>query len=403
MDLYYDDEDDEELPKRNPVYSQLAGGILDLDQDDLGYPHIPDLWQRLRADKRPVPQRGLWCPTCIRVRPSQPEWMYVYERANGQKIAAHHNPKHKAHDNESPEHRAYKERIAHAAELGGHHAEIELRSADGQRRSDVQVTGVGGQLFGFETQLSYATTGSIQRRDRVGRGHGLVPVWHVTDRKAPLIDHVQWARTDNLPAEAIRDDRDLLVRGGVRGLALERCDSRNPLPCPVKKSGRCGKWHPKWEPKARQLDDLVRDIAAGEFVQVVEKFGQRTRRFWTPAADRQKFVDNGGVLLPGGVLVDAPVVPRQAGRVSERRQVQCTRDRRDEFHPVPIPPRDSGETYRPAVTIGPRRFSDLSAAEVLGLAREYGCRPDEVGPCGRCYGPTKRYGEGARVLCVLCR
>lgn len=413
FDLFHDD--DEELPKRNPVYSVAVGGVLDLDADDLGYPQHVGLWERLRADKRPVPERGLRCPDCYRSRPEAPEWMYIYEKRNGMKIAAHFNRGHRAHEGEGPEHLAYKERIARAAELGGFKAEMELSSTDRKLRSDVRVTGAGGIQYGFEPQISWGSEPDIRKRDRTRREHGITPVWHIVDPKAPLIDHVMWTRTDNLPAMAIRNSRDLLVRGGVRKLNLEKCDHRNPLPCPVKKIGRCGLWHPDWEPLPWQLDDLVRGIAGADFVAVVEKEGARARRFWASAADRKKYVENGGRLLPDGGA-DSESMTAEPEVASQRlREAECTKDRRGTFTPTSIPPRDSGASFRPAVTISdpnlaaapqtprPRRYSDLAIHEVAVLAKEFGCPPVEVGPCGRCYGPTKRYGERARVLCASCR
>lgn len=386
-----EDFDEDELPKRNPVYCIEARGVLNLDADNLGYPHLPGLWKRLLADRRRVPERGLWCPTCIKARPSQPEWMYVYERSDGLKIAAHHSPNHRAHDNESPEHQAYKERIFRAAELGGHHAEMEKRTADGKLRSDVEVTGAGGKKFGFEPQLSYGTVQSIQKRDRSRREHDITPVWHITDPKAPLIDHVQWARTDNLPVEAIRSDRDLLVRGGVRTLELETCDSGNPLPCPVKKVGRCGQLHPAWVYLGRQLDDMVRDIAAGELVTVVEKTGNHVRRFWAPAEDRARYLDNGGLLLLDTPEGARDLDPGRRRDAPARREAQCTKDRVNEFVPSSIAPRDSREALRPAVTI-------LAGTEPV--APDYPRR--EAGPCASCHAQHHRYGVGGRPLCPVC-
>jgi hypothetical protein len=408
---YEPDEDD--LPKRNPVYCDAVGGELDLDAEDLGYPEVPDLWEQLRADKRPVPERGLWCPDCARERPSQREWMVLVLRA-GVRSARHHNPNRKAHSlNETPEHQAYKERILRAAEEGGFRVEDGTDSVDRRLKCDVRVEGAGGTIFGFETRLKYEGAPLIQGRDRARRENGITPVWHVTDRNAPLIDRVQWCRTDHLPARAIRNSRDLLVRGGVRELAEEKCDHRSPRPCPIKGGGRCGQWHPRWEPRGRQLDDLVRDIASREYVPLVERVRGRIWRFWAPIRDRSRYIELGGQLLADDSgEASAEVSPLIEG--ARRRDALCVRDRASTFIPTRSAPRDGGEVLQPPLTIGsanprpeapghPRHFSDLTFAEVVAVAREYGCSPIDVGPCGRCYGPTKRYGEHARVLCGTCR
>lgn len=404
--------DADDLPKRNPVYCVAVGKVLDLDAPDLGVPEVPNLWQRLREDKRKVPERGLYCPTCIKTRPSDPEWMYVYERQDGLKIAAHHNPNHKSHANESDEHLALKERIARAAEEGGFRADLEARTPDGKARSDVRVIGANGQMVGYEPQLRYASPQAIRRRDRIRRERGIFPNWHVVDAYHPLIDNVAWSRTDQLPAHTIRDSRDLLVRGGIYKLVLEKCDKGNPAPCPVQATGRCGQYHPTWAIDPRQLDLLVRDIASGEYVSVVQKFGRFTRWFWTSAGEREKYLDAGGELLEPDVAIRERL-PRQGSQVLTQRDVECTRDRRKAFQPgEKMPPRDAGATFRPAITLSstkatgrrPEQASDLSGGERMQLAAELGCSPIDIGPCGRCGAPIIRYGDKARgTLCTTCR
>lgn len=413
-DGYEFDFDADGLPKRNPVYCTAVDGVLDLDSDDLGHPEAPGLWQMLLSDrKRPVPERGLFCPTCIRSRPSQPEWMYVYERQDGLKIAVHNNPSHNAHANESDEHLAYKERIAAAAQHGGYQADLEVRTADGKARSDVRVIGANGQEFGFEPQLRYSSAPAIRKRDRVRRDRGISPFWHVVDPYHPLINNAAWGRTDSdLPASVIRGSSLLEVRGGVYQLLMEKCDRFTAVPCPVLRTGRCGQYHPTWKIKARPLDQLVCDIAAGEYVSVVQKFGRFTRWFWTPATDRQIYLDAGGELLQPEREIRARLPRQSSGAVGER-DVECTRDRSGEFQPGPKqPPRDGGETFRPVLTLSSMqatgrpaaRAADLAGGEVIQLARELGCSSQDIGPCARCSAPIARYGDKARgTLCMDCK
>ncbi|MGW4893337.1 competence protein CoiA family protein [Kitasatospora sp. NPDC004240] len=400
--------------KRNPVFSVLVDGPLDLDRADLGYPQHKGLWELLLADKRPVEQRGLYCPTCYRRHPGRIEWMYVYSK-RGLRIAVHHNTDQRDHgDGESDQHKALKERFARAAELGGFRAELEVCAADGRRRTDVLVTGADGRKIGFEPQLSYATAPAVRKRDSIAREEGVTPVWHVLDPKAPLIDHVHWSRTDNLPPEAIRNDRDMLVRGGVRRLELDKCDHTNPLPCPVRRSGRCGNWHPRWEPCPRQVDDLVRDIAAGDYVPLTTRQSQRTLRFWTSRTDFDLFTDNGGEETPPE---SAPKNKRI--RIPLQRDAECIRTRTEsDCRSTPQPPRDSGEAIRPAVTITrdpvpprtalvppPRECPtiDVTWEQRLVAATEAGCEPWELGPCAGCGTPINRYGPHPAHACAPCR
>ncbi|MER7706789.1 hypothetical protein ABTX81_28315 [Kitasatospora sp. NPDC097605] len=209
----------------------------------------------------------------------------------------------------SDEHKAYQERYVRAAESAGHTAEVDAVGADGRRRTDVLVTGAAGQRYGFAPQLSYITAATARHRDGASRADGITPVWHTVDPRSPLIDAVHWTRTDDLPAAAIRDDRHLLVRGGVRALALERCE-RMPTPCPARRQGSCGRRHPRWDPRPRQFDALVRDILARSYLPLTVRAGRGLRRFWARAEDLDAFLDNGGTLavpLPAAVEVPRPI------------------------------------------------------------------------------------------------
>ncbi|GAA2807073.1 hypothetical protein RMN57_02330 [Kitasatospora sp. CM 4170] len=344
------DDFDGETSKRNPVFCTLVNASLDLDRDDLGHPGHPGLWQRLLADRRPVHRRGLYCPDCLTVR-GVSAWMYVYER-RGTRIAAHHNPHHDSHHGESDERKAYKERYARAAESAGHTAEVDAVGADGRRRTDVLVTGAGGRQYGFEAQLSYITAATARSRDAAASADGITAVWHTVDPKSPLIDVVRWTRADDLPAAAIRDDRDLLVRGGVRTLDLQLCE-RMPAPCPQRRQGSCGRRHPRWNPRPRQFDELVRDIADGSYVPLTVQAGRALHRFWAPAPDLATYLDNGGTLAEDDHTRQAPA-PRRATHRGRPRDAQCAVDRaerrRRRFEHVP--PRDRGEAiWLPETTI----------------------------------------------------
>jgi hypothetical protein len=429
MSVPYLDGDDEDLPLRNPVYSELVAGVpdrsnlasslrrglLDLDRPDLGHPEIPDLWERLRDDKRPMQQRGLYCPDCYEKDPEHPEWMYLRLR-NGRRESAHFNRGHKSHA-ERPEHIAFKERIARAAEEGGFQADLEVSTRDRAARLDVRIIGERGKVYGVEPQLSREPWTQTARRDRARRKNKIMPVWHVVSPYAELIDHTQFARTDNLPPEAIRNSRDLLVRGGIKEPRWERCDSRNPLPCPVKGRGRCGGLHADWEVLAVQLDDFVRDVASGVFVPVAIKGQNRIVRFWARAADRDRYLDAGGEALEETGTPRAVRVPMLAEELD--REALCTRKRPSTYTVTRRPPRDTGEAVRPAVTLReeamvlaglpahlkplPAWFEGLSLAERRALAGRLGCWPHQIAPCSRCSEPAVQRQSDQTPLCAACR
>ncbi|RAG85022.1 hypothetical protein DN069_13765 [Streptacidiphilus pinicola] len=316
------------------------------------------------------------------------------------------------HDYGADSHR--KERIAHAAEAGGFAAEIEARTPDGKARSDVRIIGADGREFGFEPQLQKSSALAIRRRDRARRDNGILPVWHVTDPYHELIDQAAWARTDkDLPAQYIREAQRLEVRGGIYELIMEKCDRRSSSICPVQRTGRCGQYHPTWKIAARQLDDLVRDIAAGTWVSVVERFGRITRWFWTSEKNRRTYVDSGGEFLESEQVIRASVPRQRDRRAIGPRDVECIRDRTEAFVPgEKQPPRDTGESFRPVITLSATAATgkpagqacDLDGSERLELAAALGCSPMDIGPCGRRGAPIVRYGDKARgTLCVDCK
>ncbi|MFB7382493.1 hypothetical protein [Kitasatospora purpeofusca] len=369
------DDFDSETSKRNPVFCALVDAPLDLDREDLGHPAHPGLWERLVGDRRPVDQRGLHCPDCRAARGAR-AWMYVFER-QGLRIAAHHNP-HRSPSAGSEVREAYRERYVRAAESAGHTAEVGVVDADGRRRTDVLVTGAGGQRYGFEPQLSYLSAETARSRDAAARADGITAVWHTVDPRSPLIDEVHWTRTDDLPAAAVRAERDLLVRGGVRALTLELCD-RMPTPCPTRRLGSCGRRHARWGPRPRQFDDLVRDIAAGSCVPLTVRAGRGVHRFWSSVEDREAFLDSGGTLAPADEAdasaagaagaADRAAAPHRSAasgpRPHSRRDSRCVVDRRDRTdwaerrhrRFAALPARDSGEAiWVPEPAAAPARI-----------------------------------------------
>lgn len=106
------------------VFHVDLGIELNLTLPDLGHPHLPGLWQQLRATKwRPG---ILQCPQCRDNDPDCPEWMYLQERPGGRRVAAHYNRNVRTHDAvESDTHKALKERIASAAQRGGFDADLD--------------------------------------------------------------------------------------------------------------------------------------------------------------------------------------------------------------------------------------------------------------------------------------
>uniref|UniRef100_UPI003F49B1ED competence protein CoiA family protein n=1 Tax=Streptosporangium sp. CA-256172 TaxID=3240076 RepID=UPI003F49B1ED len=330
---------------------------------------------------------------CMQTRPNCPEWMFLTER-DGVRFASHYNRNIKDHasQGESDQHKAFKERIAAAAELGGHVVETEDRAVHGKRRTDVLVKGAG-LTVGWEIQLSYATLASVRKRAKIARGDGITPLWAITDPTAPFIDQVPWARTDDMPWQHISTGRELFVRGGVRALRMERCDERNPRPCPVQRVGRCYKWHGKWDLDHPFLDDLVRGSAAGQFVPILVPQGRSVYRWWTSPADRDRYADS-----VGGLLSEDDLPPRKQpapmGEVAPRPvDTECRYGQDSGYRADPAIVRDSGDVVDASAVTMPdlypsspdRRVQSLSSAVCGAGAGPCGVTPARFYACGwRC-------------------
>ncbi|MFF0864203.1 hypothetical protein ACFYUV_20760 [Nonomuraea sp. NPDC003560] len=371
------------------VYHVGLGLELNLTEPDLGHPEITNLWERLYADKRtPVSLRQLQCMECREARPHCPEWMVLVE-VQGRRHARHHNPSIPDHpSNESDQHKAFKERIAKAAEAGGFSVEIEDRAEHGRRRTDVLVRGAGDLLVGHEVQLSYAALPSVRKRAKLARADGITPLWTTVDANRDFINQVPWALTDDAPWKDIYAGRQLQIRGGVRSLQMERCDLTNPKPCPVRGYGKCGKLHGRWVPTyPYELDELVRSTASGDHVPVIVPGKRMHFRWWVRAVDRERFADSAGGLLSEDDLTrarkpaTAPVAPRPLDG-------ECRYGQESEYRAAPAPARDDSADV-PVLT----EAAQWPTPPPLPIIRRGHCGAGP-GPCG--VSPARFYACGWR-------
>jgi hypothetical protein len=364
----------------NGAYYVALDIELNLTEGDLGHPEYPGLWDLLRSDKRPIPERQLQCIQCRHARPDCPEWMYLNER-NGIRFATHWNPSIADHpSNESDQHKAFKERIAVAAELGGHVAALEDRSESGRRRTDVLVTGADGLAIGWEVQLSYASVESVRKRAQTARGDGITPMWATVDGTREFINKVPWALMPDMPWKRIADSRDLLVRGGVRELDMRLCDWGNPETCPVKGRGRCGQRHAKWASALGiQLDELVRGSAAGEFAPIIVPGKRITNRWWVRTTDRDRWAESVGALLSEDDVQSRRAAPTARPMSPQPLETECTYGQDSGYRSAPASSQDGGD------------FIVTTAAPV---------KPPATTCCGEHHPGIA--GESLKVACALC-
>jgi hypothetical protein len=297
---------------RTFVLSVEYGVELDLSREDLGCPELPGLWNWLH--------HNCTAGTLKCVDPehpaSVPPWLYVRQNEDGTREARHISAAAEHHSSrESDEHKALKERIARAAESGGYEAVVEQQPEHRRRRTDVLVRG-DGVLLGCEPQLSAITAATVRRRSKVATDDGITPMWMTNSLTSKVIDQAPWARIDRKVWHEYLSDTELPVRGGIRGLRIEKC-SRMGTVCPDKKAGRpCAGWHGSWT-EARALerfDDLIVRAAARNLVPInVAQRASRSAWFWVPAEDLAK-VDTTETTAPGaplgGVIIRVAKNPR---------------------------------------------------------------------------------------------
>lgn len=335
--------------------------LLDLTKGDLDHPELPDLWETIyRTDRYygqrgvPVHQRDLQCGGICRDSGVE-AWMHLRLRSNGRREAVHERREDEARHTVpmSDEHKAYQERILRAAEDGGFHSDIEVRTRVGRSwiQTDTLVEGAGGRRIGWEVQLS--SVGSeglrgVRARAAKAEKNGITPAWH-TDRADYAQRHdTHWTRSNSLPAYVIAQTGDLRVISGFRKLDFWHCDVRAVHPCPHGVR-RCGKAHATPTPKDVLFDDLVRQTAAGAIVPIQFRTATKLHRFWVTNADQERY---------GDLLSDATQLPSAredstAPARASRNRPTCRPDLSATTPPQSTPSADPDATPQPLLPAQP--------------------------------------------------
>jgi len=412
----------------NALWHRGYGIEVDLTREDLGHPDRPDLPREICtavADRDP---RLLECLAhhdgheCGAREGGKSPWMFVSRRRRGgavRLIASHLPVTHRATAAESDRHKATKERIAIAAERGGLEVVLEARARDGRGVSDALVTAPDGTSIGWEIQYHHLGPGSVRRRSERIRERRVTPAWVTDNRAAALIDRAPWTRIDHMPWKDIADGRELVIRGGVRGLHVWTCTRRSDFHCPDR-PGHCGKTHTDWRlpvdcvPRRPlvTIDDLVVGSAHRRYVPVVIP----TRR--DPRVGRHMWVSPDEYAAWQDIAGTPPGQPDKAEETEETEEVRwsgegpdrsCTWGREGRFAPTDARPvRDTGETdtrRRPQPPAGSWRGHglELTAPERRAAALAFGCAAWEIGPCTGCGGVIDRYRRNAGIYCHECR
>lgn len=277
------------------VYHTGYRMLLNLSEEHLGHPELPGLWEQMFRHYVP----GLLvCPASVDHGSPCPGGMYVQDR-DGKKTAVHY-VKGVRHDfdNESPEHRALKERVARVAEGVGARVIVEDRAKHGKRQTDVLVEHPTGVRIAWEIQRSYASTESVLRRSKIARADGLTPMWTTDSSEAKWVERTPWSQIAPASWHVIQAGTSLLLRGGVRLLRPEKCSRRflsGGGACPVLGRGYCDGYHAEWDsPAVRDirldLDQLVEGVATGQYVPLaVPRKRGGENWFWVTQPDAARY------------------------------------------------------------------------------------------------------------------
>ncbi len=176
-----------------------------------------------------------------------------------------------------------------------------------------------GVLLGFESQLSPRNPRDIQARDVAARRAGVVDAWQTDSQDMARDTTVPWLRTDRVPLELImKRDSPIPFRGGIRRIELTKCDERFPGPCPRRRTGKCGGWHPTTRPAERPFDAFIRDAASGLYVRAIVRVKRTAFEFWTPTTDHTAYLD-----ATSGEPLAVMSRPRQVRRPMEDGDPTC--------------------------------------------------------------------------------
>lgn len=326
------------------VYHRELEIELNLTREDWGHPERPglidELYLNYQADRLvcwEFHERDGWvCPGFMTIK-----------KRRGRYYAAHVGiSEAKETASESDLHKALKGYTADTADRLGFKAAVEDRARHGRRRTDVTVTGTAGRKLGYEIQLSAISPGSVDRRTKIARDDGLVPLWLVTNEHAMPIDRAPWIRLNAYGWT--RSHREALpVRGGVKTLKMIKC-RRLGTKCPVQGYGSCDERHGVWNATTGLFyDDVIYKTAAGELVTLYQpshKPGRRGWHMWVTPGDKERFLDGRPEPAPDDVPRgrstddddERPVVPRE-------RDPRCHYGEDSGYRDEMRKPRDSGE------------------------------------------------------------
>jgi hypothetical protein len=237
-------------------------------------------------------------------------WMRTYDMTGIRTIS--HQPgegdNHPYRSIETPQHRAYNQRVARVGDSEGHVVTLEDRAADGATRADVLLRGKLEVAYEHQHSPFKKGRGALERsRLAVAAGRDFV-LWHTDKRAIARSSRAPMLRSDDLPTELI-DNPNYQIRmvSGFRAITLWNCTAREGHRCPRGRMTGCGRDHFGTEPRALTLDAMARQAPAG-LILPVRLDGHSPGHFMTDLASLRRYEEHFGA--PADPLLRRPVGPR---------------------------------------------------------------------------------------------
>lgn len=269
-------------------------------------------WEQLRKrNANSTKTRLVKCAKCWELY-REVQWMKTYN-LGGTRVVSHQpgesRPGHDYEPVETPEHRAWNNRVFLITDPEGYKPRKEAWSPDRKTRADVLLTGT--LTIAYEHQHSpFSATGrySAPERARLAAAAGRTAMWHTTSDK--VRGQVPILRTDGgLPLKLIENPNYRHeFRGGIYRIEIYTCTVRDGHECPNGKFSGCGKPHARGQVTAGQLDDVLRGAPIGAYMPVVDAQVIRAPRFfWTDMGSYGQYL----------AYIASPAVPRTGGSPAE--------------------------------------------------------------------------------------
>lgn len=340
-----------------------------------------DEWEELRSHNTNSTRiRLVKCVKCWELYREE-QWLKTYNHSGGTRVISHQageaRPDHDFEPVESPEHRAYNNRVFAIGESEGLNPRKEAWAPDRKTRADVLLTGT--LKIAYEHQHSpFSATGrySAPERTRLAAAVERTAMWHSTSDR--VRGQVPILRTDGgLPPQVIENPNHRHeFRGGIYRIELYTCTVRDGHECPDGKFSGCGKPHARGQVTAGLLDDVLRGAPVGAYMPVTGANVIRAPKFfWT---DRRSY---DGYLA---YIADADTLARLDGAPAEQAQ---SRNGKRQGHSRS---KEAGlETMRAQAV----DLSYLSTTETaLGIRDFKGAREQNCAGCGSTCSTTDRHG-----------